>query len=54
VITEVLYPQRVRVRTVEDLEGVLSKVRAGNVVSLLVYSIRDESKQTRVVSIRAE
>jgi serine protease Do len=54
VITEVLYPERRRVRTVDDLESVLSKVKPGSVVSLLVYSIRDEQKQTRVVSIRAE
>ena len=52
-IDEVLYPERRRVRTVEDLEAVLAKVRPGNVVSLLAYSLRDEQRQTRVVSIRA-
>jgi serine protease Do len=52
IITEVLYPQRARVRTVSDLEAVLSKLRRGDVVSLLVYNIRDEQKQTRVVSVR--
>jgi serine protease Do len=53
VILEVLHPQRKRVRSVQDLEGVVSGMRDGDVITLLVYNLRDETRTTRVVSIRA-
>ena len=52
VITRVLHPQEKRVRTVADLQSTLSALKAGDIISLLTYDIRDPNKQTRVVNIR--
>ncbi|MEJ7809049.1 MAG: Do family serine endopeptidase [Gemmatimonadaceae bacterium] len=54
VITDVLNPPRKRIRNVADLEEVLSRMRPGDVVSLVVYDVRDraERKSTRVISVR--
>ena len=52
VILEVLNPQRKRIRNTADLETVLSHMDSGDVITLLVYSLRDESRTTRVVSLR--
>jgi hypothetical protein len=52
VITNVLHPQEKRIRTAEDLEGVLSAARSGDIVSLLTYDLRDPQKSTRVVNLR--
>ncbi len=52
VITNVLHPQEKRIRTAEDLEGVLSGARSGDIVSLLTYDLRDPQKSTRVVNLR--
>jgi serine protease Do len=54
VIVEVLNPSRKRVRTSADLEGALSRLNDGDVITLLVYDIRDESRTTRVVSVRVD
>ncbi len=51
IITAVLYPTpRKEVRSVADLQSVLSKAGDGDVVSLLVYDV--QRKQTRVANIR--
>ena len=51
IITAVLYPTpRKEVRSVADLQGVLSRVKDGDVVSLLVYDA--QRKTTRVANIR--
>ena len=51
IITAVLYPTpRKEVRSVADLQSVLSKLEDGDVVSLLVYDV--QRKQTRVANIR--
>ncbi|MBC7790346.1 MAG: Do family serine endopeptidase [Anaerolineae bacterium] len=54
VVIEVLYPERRRVTTAAELEALLSKVKTGQVVTLLVYNMQDRSadKATRVVSVR--
>jgi len=50
IIEAVLYPTpRKNVRTVEDISSVLERLRAGDVVSLLVYNVR--ARNTRVVDI---
>ena len=54
VITRVLHPVEKRVRTVDDLESVLSSAKAGDIISLLTYDLRDERKQTRVVNLRVD
>jgi serine protease Do len=54
VITRVLHPVEKRVRTVDDLQSVLSSAKTGDIVSLLTYDLRDERKQTRVVNIRVD
>ncbi|GMV11141.1 MAG TPA: Do family serine endopeptidase [Gemmatimonadaceae bacterium] len=51
IIVEVIYPApRRAIRTTDDLQGVLSKVRDGEYVSLLVYNAQTQS--TRVVSLK--
>jgi serine protease Do len=54
VITRVLHPVEKRVRTVEDLESVLSQMKDGDVISLLTYELQDPRKATRVVNIRVD
>jgi serine protease Do len=50
IITAVLYPApRKNVRTVSDMSAVLERLRPGDVVSLLVYNVRQRA--TRVVDI---
>jgi serine protease Do len=50
IIEAILYPTpRKNVRTVDDISSVLQRLRPGDVVSLLVYSVR--ARATRVVDI---
>jgi serine protease Do len=50
VITAVLYPTpRKDIRTISDMNAVLERLRPGDVVSLLVYNVRQRA--TRVVDI---
>jgi S1-C subfamily serine protease len=50
IVSAVLYPgPRRAVRTTSDMSGVLERLRRGDVVSLLVYNIRQRA--TRVVDI---
>ena len=51
VITDVLYPQRRKVRTAADLRAALDAVRAGEVISLRVFSTA-EPIGARVVNVR--
>jgi serine protease Do len=51
IITAVLFPApRKEVRAMSDLQGVLSKVKEGDVISLLVFDAR--ANRTRVANIR--
>ena len=50
VIVKVLNPMPHPVRTVSDLDSSISKLKAGDVVSLLVYNT--QQKGTRVVNLR--
>ncbi len=53
VITEVLYPApRKAVLTPADLQQALTRVKAGDYVSLSVFSLRDATHATRVVNVR--
>ena len=52
VITDVLYPTRRPVRTVNDLQEVLQRLKAGDVVSLRVYGTAEPLIGTRVVNLR--
>jgi hypothetical protein len=54
IIVAVLYPEpRHDVHSVADLQAAVAKVRAGDYVSLLVYSVggQGQTGATRVVSI---
>jgi hypothetical protein len=42
------------IKSVEDLERVLGKLKAGEYVSLLVYNLGDQSRSTNVVNIRID
>jgi serine protease Do len=50
VIVRVLNPMPHAIRTVSDLDSSISKLKSGDVVSLLVYNT--QQKQTRVVNLR--
>jgi serine protease Do len=53
VITAVLYPApRKDVRTVEDLQSVLSRAKEGDIVSLQVFNPDAQQAATRVVNIK--
>jgi serine protease Do len=52
VITDVLYPAKRQVRTVNDLQAVLQDLKAGDVVSLRVYGTAEPLIGTRVVNVR--
>jgi serine protease Do len=53
VITAVLYPApRKDVRTVEDLQSVLSRAKDGDIVSLQVFNPDAQQAATRVVNIK--
>ncbi len=55
IIVRVLNPQPARdVRSPADLEGALGRVRAGDLVTLLVYDPRPQVSATRVVTLRVE
>jgi len=55
IIVRVLNPQPARdVRSAADLESALSRVRAGDLVTLLVYDARPQASSTRVVTLRIE
>jgi len=50
VIVKVLNPMPHAIRTVSDLDASISKLKSGDVVSLLVYNT--QAKQSRVVNLR--
>ena len=50
VIVRVLNPMPHAIRTVSDLDTSISKLKSGDVVSLLVYNT--QQKQSRVVNLR--
>ena len=50
VIVKVLNPMPHAIRTVADLDSSISKLKNGDVVSLLVYNT--QQKQSRVVNLR--
>jgi serine protease Do len=52
VITEVLYPQKRKVRTMDDLQGVLGGLKSGDVVSLRVVGTAEPLVGARVVNLR--
>ena len=53
VITAILFPTpRKEVHSVEDLQGVLSRAKAGDIVSLQVFNPGVQGAATRVVNIR--
>ena len=55
VIVKVINPGPAKaIRSVADLERVLSKLKSGDYVSLLVYNLSDQSRSTNVVNIRVE
>ena len=55
VIVKVVNPGPARaIRSVADLERVLSKLKSGDYVSLLVYNLSDQSRSTNVVNVRVE
>jgi serine protease Do len=55
VIVRVLNPQPARdIRSATDLENVLSRVKSGDLVTLLVYDSRPQVSATRVVTLRIE
>ena len=51
IITAVLNPRK-EIRTVEDLQGVLSRAKEGEIVSLLVFNPEAQQASTRVVNLR--
>ena len=51
IITAVLNPRK-EIRTVDDLQGVLSRAKDGDIVSLLVFNADAQRSSTRVVNLR--